>query len=76
MKDLFIALGSIRFAHYLLLSLINVAPLIHILIIKTDLTLSRAFLTFIGLLFFMILSSARVYRKSTTSTSINDVNQK
>ncbi|RCW16529.1 hypothetical protein CAC02_08105 [Streptococcus gallolyticus] len=63
MKDLFIGLGKISFGNYLLLSLISLAPLIHIFIIKTELNPLRIFLTFIGILFAITLFFSRVYAR-------------
>ena len=63
MKDFIAGIGEINVIAYLISVCSGLAPLFHILIIGSEVTTGKIVLTILGVLYAILLTIARIYRK-------------
>ena len=62
-KDFIAGIGEINVIAYLIYVCAGLAPLFHILVIGSELTTGKIVLTILGILYVILLTIARIYRK-------------
>ena len=63
MKDFIAGIGEINVIVYLIYVCTGLAPLFHILVIDSELSTGKIVLTILGILYAIVLTIARIYRK-------------
>ena len=63
MKDFIAGIGEINVIAYLIYVCTGLAPLFHIFIIGSELSTGKIVLTILGILYVILLTIARIYRK-------------
>ena len=63
MKDFFAGFGELKLVTYLISVCIGLAPLFHIFIIGSEVSPGKFVLTILGIIYVIVLTTAKIYRK-------------
>ena len=63
MKDFFAGFGELKLVTYLICVCIGFAPLFHIFIIGSEVSPGKFVLTILGIIYVIVLTTAKIYRK-------------
>ncbi|MCU9533027.1 hypothetical protein N7659_00590 [Streptococcus sp. CSL10205-OR2] len=63
MKHFFAGIGEMSCVRYLIFSCISLSPLFHVIVIKSELNFFKTLLLIIGIIYFVLLTFSRIYRK-------------
>ena len=63
MKDFFSGFGELNLVTYLISVCIGLAPLFHIFIIESEVSPVKIVLTILGIVYVIVLTIAKIYRK-------------
>ena len=63
MKDFFAGFGELNLVAYLISVFIGLAPLFHIFIIESEVSPGKFDLTILGIIYVIVLTTAKIYRK-------------
>ena len=63
MKDFIAGIGELNLVTYLIYMCIGLAPLFHIFIIGSEVSSGKLVLTILGIVYAIILTFAKIYRK-------------
>ena len=63
MKYFIIGIGEVNFLTYLIYMCMSLAPLFHIFIIESEVSPGKIVLTILGIVYVIVLTTAKIYRK-------------